>query len=148
MSFADPRIPRGPSAGTQTTSAARSGRAPGHADAVRRRLSGGRDDLEPLVERPRGRSYRRAVDWEHVGLVGAGLLVGALIGAGTALLLAPQSGHKTRGDIGRRARFARERANDAWDNLADELAAVTRRGRRGARRMLTRARWRASDVMA
>jgi len=88
------------------------------------------------------------VDWEHVGLLGAGLLVGALVGASAALLLAPQSGRETRTAIRSRARFARHRASDAWTQLADELAAVARRGRRRARRAMRRARWRASDVIA
>jgi len=100
------------------------------------------------VQRPRGSSYRRSVDWEHVGLLGAGILVGAVVGASAALLLAPQSGRETRTAIRRRARFARHRAGDAWAELADELAAVARRGRRQARRAMRRARWRASDVIA
>ena len=100
------------------------------------------------MQRPRGSSYRRSIDWEHVGLLGAGLLVGALVGAGAALLLAPQSGQETRTLIRRRARFARHRASDAWMQLAEELAAVARRGRRRARRVMRRARWRASDAIA
>jgi hypothetical protein len=106
------------------------------------------DDDVPPVQRSRGSSYRRSVDWEHVGLLGAGLLVGALVGAGAALLLAPQSGLETRTAIRRRARFARDRASDAWMQLADELAAAARRGRRRARRAMRRARWRASDAIA
>ena len=101
----------------------------------------------PRAGRPRGSPYRRAVDWEHVGLVGAGLLIGALVGAGTALLLAPQSGAETRTLLRRRARYARHRAGDAWDDLAGELIAVARRGGRRARRAMRRARWRASDAI-
>ena len=71
-----------------------------------------------------------------------------LVGASAALLLAPQSGRETRTAIRRRARFARHRAGDAWAELADELAAVARRGGRRARRAMRRARWRASDVIA
>ncbi len=40
----------------------------------------------------------------------AGLLLGAVIGAGAALLLAPQSGVKTRREIGRRGRTFRRDA--------------------------------------
>jgi hypothetical protein len=141
MSFADPSLPR-PNA-TRTESRTRP--AP-NADAGRRATTD--DDDDPPVQRPRGSSYRRSVDWEHVGLLGAGLLVGALVGASAALLLAPQSGRETRTAIRRRARFARHRASDAWTQLADELAAVARRGRRRARRAMRRARWRASDVIA
>jgi gas vesicle protein len=88
------------------------------------------------------------VDWERVGLVGAGLLVGALVGAGAALLLAPQSGADTRVAIRRRARAAGYRATDAWDELADELKAATARRARRARRALKRARWKARSALA
>jgi hypothetical protein len=141
MSFADPSLPR---PGAQRTE------SPRHSDAganIRRRVPSDDEDV-PTVERPRGSSYRRSIDWQHVGLVGAGLLVGALVGAGAALLLAPQSGEETRTAIRRQARFARHRASDAWGDLADELAAVARRGRRQARRAMRRARWRASDAIA
>ena len=142
MSFADPNSPR---SGAQRTESPRNSLA-GSTD-IRRRVPTDDEDV-PTVEKPRGSSYRRAIDWEHVGLLGAGLLVGALVGAGAALLLAPQSGLETRSAIRRRARFARHRATDAWSELADELAAVARRGRRRARRALRRARWSASDAIA
>jgi hypothetical protein len=142
MSFADPNPSR---SGVQRTESPRNSAA-GSTDI--RRPAPTHDEDVPAVERPRGSSYRRSVDWEHVGLLGAGLLVGALVGAGAALLLAPQSGLETRSEIRRRARFARHRATDAWSDLADELAAVARRGRRRARRALRRARWHASDAIA
>jgi hypothetical protein len=147
MSFADPRSPGRPGPRTDAPSPTAAGRNPDAAGEFRRRLSRSDDD-EPLVERPRGKSFTRTVDWEHVGLLGAGLVIGAVLGAGAALLLAPQSGFETRVAIGRRARGARHRARDAWDDFADDLAAVTRRGRRRARRVITRARWRASDAVS
>jgi YtxH-like protein len=142
MSFADPNPPR---SGTQRTESPRNSTAV--RTDIRRGLPPDDEDV-PTVERPRGSPYRRSIDWEHVGLLGAGLLVGALVGAGAALLLAPQTGLETRTAIRRRARFARHRARDAWSELADELAAATRRGGRRARRALRRARWRASDAIA
>jgi gas vesicle protein len=75
-------------------------------------------------------------------------VIGALIGASAALLLAPASGEETRAIIRRQARLARFRAGDKWDDLADQLTNMTRRGRRRARRAMRRARWRASDVIA
>ena len=147
MSFADPSLPRSPRNAEERTDASAAAKA-ARIDAARRRALAASDDESPAVERPRGSSFRRSVDWEHVGLVGAGLLVGALVGAGTALLLAPQSGIETRAAIRRRAFGARHRATDAWDDLANDLAALTRRGRRRARRALRRARWRASDAIA
>jgi YtxH-like protein len=141
MSFADPSLPR------PDATRAESHKRPAPPANARRQTAGEADD-GPAVQRPRGSSYRRSIDWEHVGLLGAGLLVGALVGAGAALLLAPQSGQETRTLIRRRARFARHRASDAWMQLAEELAAVARRGRRRARRVMRRARWRASDAIA
>ena len=140
MSFADPSLPRPDAARESHT------RPTPTPDA--RRHTPADEDERPVAQRPRGSSYRRSVDWEHVGRLGAGLLVGALVGAGAALLLAPQSGQETRTAIRRRARFARHRASDAWMQLADDLAAVARRGRRRARRVMRRARWRASDAIA
>src|SRR5688572_29263601 len=144
MSFADPSLPRGSRSAEERSAAAAAKSA--RIDAARRRANAMNDDASP-VDRPRGSSYRRSVDWEHVGLLGAGLLVGALVGAGAALLLAPQSGAQTRTTLRRKARVARYRANDAWDDLAGELAAVARRGGRRARRAMQRARWRASDAI-
>lgn len=141
MSFADPNLRRPAGSRSEPTERAQTG-----SDIRRRSLK--RDETPAAVERPRGASYRRSVDWEHVGLVGAGLVIGAVVGAGAALLLAPHSGEETRTIIRRQARNARHRASDAWSDLADELAALTRRGRRRARRAIRRARWRASDAIA
>jgi hypothetical protein len=145
MSFADPNLPRAAGSRTEsgTASRARSTRA---REARAPRAPSDESDPTP-IDRPRGSPYRRSVDWEHVGLLGAGLLIGALVGAGAALLLAPQSGAQTRTTLRRKARVARYRANDAWDDLAGELAAVARRGGRRARRAMQRARWRASDAI-
>lgn len=148
MSFGDPTLPRTgrKRAGTPSpTSVSESGelRVPRRQASAR-----GEEEESPPVERPRGSSFRRVVDWQRVGLVGAGLLIGAVVGAGAALLLAPGSGQETRTAIRRKARFAQHRAGDAWGDLAAELAEVARRSRRRARRAMRRARWRASDVIA
>jgi gas vesicle protein len=51
----------------------------------------------------------------------AGLLLGALIGAGVALLFAPQTGEDTRRLIRKRARrFARD-ARDRYDDIRDKV---------------------------
>jgi hypothetical protein len=148
MSFADPHAPRGPHRRGDAPSATVSGRVRRGPELRARDPHVQDDDEAPLVQRARGASFRRVPDWERVGLVGAGLVVGVLLGVGTTLLIAPQSGRETRIAIGRRARSARYRASDAWDDLANELSAAARRGRRRARRALQRARWRASDAMA
>ena len=46
---------------------------------------------------------------------GAGLILGALVGAGLALLLAPQSGAETRRDLARRARRLADETRDRYD---------------------------------
>jgi gas vesicle protein len=56
----------------------------------------------------------------------AGLLLGGLIGAGVALLLAPQSGHKTRRQIQRKGRDLREQTTDAITDTIDDGVAQVR----------------------
>lgn len=57
----------------------------------------------------------------------AGVVLGAAVGAGVALLLAPRSGRSTRRRIARSGREITQRGRDAWHELADELGAVRRR---------------------
>jgi len=55
--------------------------------------------------------------------VGALMLVaGGIIGAGVALLFAPQSGKATRKDISRYARKAKRRAEDVVDDFSDSVS--------------------------
>lgn len=49
------------------------------------------------------------------------IVAGGVIGAGLALLLAPQSGKKTRKDIARYTRKVRNRADEAVDDLAKNV---------------------------
>jgi gas vesicle protein len=55
-----------------------------------------------------------------VGFV-AGLICGAAIGAGIALVLAPDSGKKTRKRIQRAATDLKETAADRWDDVAEDV---------------------------
>jgi gas vesicle protein len=57
---------------------------------------------------------------EKGGGVGS-FLLGAVVGAGIALLLAPQSGIETRRDIKRRARQVSDAAKDAAGDLQDTV---------------------------
>jgi gas vesicle protein len=50
------------------------------------------------------------------------LLIGLALGAGAALLLAPQSGEETRRDIKRRARRAQEAAQDFVEDVSGTVA--------------------------
>ena len=99
------------------------------------------------VTEPLGRSYEEPIDWGRLGVFGLGIALGAILGSGTALLFAPQSGEDARAGIGRRARSIREDAGDAWDELRDELEWAARRGRQRLRRGATRGGWAAEDLL-
>ena len=92
---------------------------------------------------PLGRSFEEERDWRGAGILGLGILAGALVGAGVALLLAPQSGEETRERIADRARRLGSRADAGWDDLRDELRRLRRRSRRAA----TRGRWKVEDIL-
>ncbi len=92
---------------------------------------------------PVGRSWDEERDWRGAGILSLGVIAGALVGAGVALLLAPQSGEETRERIAHRARRLGSRADASWDDLRDEL----RRLRRRSRRVATRGRWKVEDIL-
>lgn len=50
------------------------------------------------------------------------MVAGGIIGAGLALLFAPQSGQRTRRDIVKCAKKAKTRADDAVEDLADSIS--------------------------
>ena len=95
---------------------------------------------------PEGRSWERG-ELARAGLLGGALAIGVLIGAGAALLLAPQAGEDTRADLAEGTRRLRHRAGDAWDDLRDEFRWAARRGGRRVRRGVTRGGWAAEDLM-
>lgn len=70
------------------------------------------------------------LDWQHIAIFTAGAVLGAAIGAGAALLFAPESGARTRHNLARRGRHFRTRTADAWEDLRHELRYAARRGRR------------------
>lgn len=57
----------------------------------------------------------------------AGLVIGGLIGAGIALLFAPQSGVETRRVIRRKAKRLVDDAQDRFDEVKDRARQVRRR---------------------
>ncbi|MHB1224827.1 MAG: YtxH domain-containing protein [Gemmatimonadaceae bacterium] len=106
---------------------------------------------EPAArQRPRGRPYSRSleldVDWRRARTFAAGLTAGALLGAGVALLMAPQSGSRTRRQLVNVGRRAGSRAADAWDGLGDELRVARARARRDMKRGLRSGRREAVDA--
>ena len=50
------------------------------------------------------------------------LVAGGIIGAGTALLLAPQSGRRTRRDLARCAKKVKLQADEKVDDLTDSIS--------------------------
>jgi hypothetical protein len=96
-----------------------------------------------LSSEPIGRSWEEERDWRGAGILSLGVIAGALVGAGVALLLAPQSGEETRERIANRARRLGTRADESWDDLRDELRRLRRRSRRAA----TRGRWKMEDML-
>ena len=100
------------------------------------------NDLDDtLPDAPVGRSYEN--EWNRAGAFGLGILAGALVGAGVALLFAPDSGEATRERIATRARRFGVRADEGWNDLRDELRRLRRRSRRAA----TRGRWKVEDLL-
>ncbi|MEO5816546.1 MAG: YtxH domain-containing protein [Gemmatimonadaceae bacterium] len=84
-------------------------------------------------------------DWQQMAVFGAGLAVGIALGAGIALLTAPQAGAETRADLRhgarRTTRALGRRSRNAWLDLRDELRGATQSiSRRKARRAAERAR--------
>lgn len=84
-------------------------------------------------------------DWERVGIFGAGIALGALLGVGVTLFTAPVSGQDARQAVRRRARRAVWSGRDAWEDLRDELAAATLRKKKDLRRRKRRVRAAWSD---
>jgi len=71
----------------------------------------------------------------------AGVILGATVGAGVALLLAPRSGRSTRRRLLGRGRRVTRRGRDAWHDLADEFRdALERRRERHEQRDAREAR--------
>ena len=60
----------------------------------------------------------------------SGLLLGAALGSGLALILAPQSGRRTRRDLVRSIEDVADSAAERWDDVTDELRYAVRSKRR------------------
>ena len=64
------------------------------------------------------------MEYDHEGQVLnflTGLVLGAFIGAGAAILTAPQSGRRTRRKIKKVASGVRHTATDRWEDLAEDV---------------------------
>lgn len=87
------------------------------------------------------------IDWERVVVFGTGIAIGAVFGAGVALLFAPASGEEARAAIVRRGARLAKGGQDAWEELRDELEWAARRGKRRVGRRVQRTRWAAEDFI-
>jgi hypothetical protein len=76
----------------------------------------------------------RGVDSSPPVVFAAGVFLGVILGASTALLFTPQSGADTRHAIAREGRRLGRRGRDAWEDLGDELRNAARRSRRAMKR--------------
>ncbi len=77
----------------------------------------------------------------------AGVLFGAFLGAGFALLLAPERGEKIRGRLKRRMRSLRDDAREGIDRAGNATRKELRRRQRRIRAELARARARAEQAL-
>ena len=84
------------------------------------------------ARKPKGRPYRRVPPPDagrSVSMLGIGMIVGAVIGAGITLLVAPQSGADTRRTLSRTAgRFSM--GAGVWNKLGRELQKAARAKRK------------------
>lgn len=87
------------------------------------------EDFEDVIEAEGARGV--------VGFIG-GLLLGALVGAGMALLLAPERGDVTRRRIRTRLHDAADDARDQMDEWRDSAERELRRGRKKLTKKLRR----------
>jgi YtxH-like protein len=129
------------------TSEFSSGRSSGTSSRPRQSDQDASDSLDSTPSaRPSGKSYSEDMQWRHAAIFGAGVALGALIGAGAALLYAPQSGEETREMLSERAQRFGGRIGERFDDARGDLGWYMRRGRRKLRRGASRGRWAGEDL--
>ena len=79
---------------------------------------------------------------------GLGILLGALLGAGAALLYAPASGDDTRRALRRRARRLSERGTEALSHVTEDAERAARQFARRGRKYAMRARDAAEELLS
>ena len=130
--------------GTVTRGRRGAGSSGPRGESSRRGAAAGATSARP---RPTAADDEAEIDWERVVVFGAGIALGAALGAGVALLLAPSSGEEIRAAIARRGVRLAHQGRDAWDDLRDELEWAAKRGKRRVGRRVQRARWAAEDFI-
>jgi gas vesicle protein len=76
-----------------------------------------------------------------------GMIIGALVGAGAALLMAPSSGEDTRRLLRRKARRLSAQGGEALHHVAEDAERTARDFARRGRRYAMRARETAHDII-
>lgn len=139
MAYAGQARPRSGS-GTDSSGTTRASRAPRPAPAP--------IEDEDTITEATGQPFTRNIEWGDAGLFGAGIALGVMIGAGAALLFAPQSGLETRDSIAKGTRDFGYRATDVWEDLRDELRQAANRSTKRLRRGVRRGRTLGEDVVS
>ena len=82
--------------------------------------AGNPEGVRERVRSARGRPYKNVRDPRSVSMLGIGMVIGAVLGAGIAVLVAPKSGPDTRRQISQRLGNLRSRRG-VWGKLGREL---------------------------
>ena len=69
-------------------------------------------------------------DESHTAYFLGGMAIGLLLGAGVAMLAAPQTGRRTRRRLKNSLSGAAGSLSGGWDELGDEIRAAVDKGRR------------------
>jgi gas vesicle protein len=77
-------------------------------------------DPEPKTHAA-GSPYRNVADKRAISMLGLGMVIGAAIGVGIALVAAPRSGEETRDRIRDRVQHLGRRDENMWERLGREL---------------------------
>lgn len=101
---------------------------------------------EDLPGEPSGETAQPHSSVRGAGFV-VGVLCGAFLGAGFALLFAPERGEKTRGKLRHRIRSLRDDAREGIDRVGSRTVKELKRRERRVRAELARARARAERVL-
>jgi gas vesicle protein len=82
----------------------------------------------------------------EIGAFFAGVLIGGLVGAAAALLVAPQSGEETRKQLTKTSEDLRDRAQDVVEDARERAEATIADSRRRAERIIEDARVKAEAM--
>ena len=105
-----------------------------------------KDDHDEQAEAGGGEAIERGRGWDSTSFL-TGILVGAAVGAGLALLFAPGSGDETRRLVRRRARAVTHDAAEGLVAARDEVRQALREKKEALRQRLARGLERAGEEL-